>query len=131
MTFIPNAHEDAAAPAARDVVITPEWFLDRIVVQLDVAVLKATTRQSLSGGIFLDHRWQQDGGPSATIPLGALRDFADGDQPAVIWHTAFCCSTLIAELLDAPGVSLALREPGVLLDLAAARRAGAPAAGRR
>ena len=119
--------DGVGAPTAWEVVNAPSWFLDRIVVQLDIAVLKPTTRQALSEGVFLDHRWQQDGGPTASIPLGALRDYSGADRPAVIWHTAFCCSTLIAELLDAPGACLALREPGVLLDLAAARRAGAPA----
>ena len=121
----------ASTPTAWDILNAPTWFLDRVIVQLDAAVLKPTTRQSLSEGIFLDHRWQQDGGPNATIPLGALRDFPGRERPAMIWHTAFCCSTLIAELLDAPGACLALKEPGVLLDVAAARRAGAPAADDR
>ena len=117
-------------PTVSDIVNDPAWFLDRIVPQLDVAVLKPANRQVIAEGLFLDHRWSQDA-TTAKIPLGALRDYAGEDRPAMIWHTAFCCSTLIADLLDTPGVCLALKEPGVLLDLAAARRAGAPAADDR
>lgn len=42
-----------------------------------------------------------------------------------IFHSAFSCSTLLARALDVHGVSIALREPQILNELAALRRAGA------
>ncbi len=41
-----------------------------------------------------------------------------------IWHTAFCCSTLIARCLDVAGENLGLKEPQILVALAEAKRAG-------
>jgi len=123
--------KDAGTPDPSAILDDPAWFLERVVVQLDAAVFTRTTRQSISETVFLDHRWKRDGAPNVTLPLGALRAYAGRDRPAMIWHTAFCCSTLIADLLDAPGACLAVKEPGVLVDLAAARRAGSPIADDR
>jgi hypothetical protein len=35
-----------------------------------------------------------------------------------IFHTAFCCSTLLTRALDIPGVSMGIKEPGVLTHFA-------------
>ncbi|QHL90372.1 hypothetical protein GVO57_05390 [Sphingomonas changnyeongensis] len=42
-----------------------------------------------------------------------------------IFHSAFCCSTLIARLLDHDGVALALKEPVLINDLVGWRHRGA------
>jgi len=109
----------------------PAWFLDGLDLRKNVAVLTRTTRDALSAGVFLDHRWDRQGAPRAPVPISALRALPGNARPAVLWHTAFCCSTLIADLLDAPGACLALKEPVALVELAAARRAGAPVADDR
>lgn len=55
--------------------------------------------------------------------LPALADAAPGSESRFIFHTSFCCSTLLARALDVPGVSMGLKEPLVLNDLAAAAAA--------
>ena len=41
-----------------------------------------------------------------------------------IWHTGFCCSTLLARAITARGCNLSLCEPKILADLADLKRAG-------
>lgn len=53
----------------------------------------------------------------AALPIAA-------HGPHFIFHSAFCCSTLLARALDIQGRSMGLKEPTILNDLAALHRAG-------
>lgn len=69
---------------------------------------------------FLDQRlgeaWDR------RISVAASEVSASDSRPAPSWlfHTAFCCSTLLARALHAAPASIVLKEPNVLLDLARA-----------
>lgn len=65
--------------------------------------------------------------PTTTLPLAGLLAAPELRSPApnFIFHSAFCCSTLLARALDIPGTAMALKEPQILNELADAARAGA------
>jgi len=42
-----------------------------------------------------------------------------------IFHSAYCCSTMMARAFDIPGVSMGLKEPVILNDMVGWRRRGA------
>lgn len=114
---------DAAASPLGNV----EWFLDRLDFPNQLAIFTRTDRATLSEAPFLDHRWRRRGSEQRALPLARLREFQTyAPAPAFIWRSAFCCSTLIASCLDAPGICLALNEPAALVDLGSARKSGAP-----
>jgi hypothetical protein len=48
---------------------------------------------------------------------------SSASAPHFIVHSAFCCSTLLARALDAPGAAMALKEPQILNELADVARA--------
>ena len=56
-------------------------------------------------------------------------DLADMPVPSVpvhfIFHSAYCCSTMMARAFDIPGVAMGLKEPVVLNDMIGWRRRGA------
>jgi hypothetical protein len=60
--------------------------------------------------------------PKVALPAEALREAAAAAPgPAAlhfIYHTSFCCSTLLAKALDIPDLTVGLREPDVLINLA-------------
>jgi hypothetical protein len=103
----------------------PRWFLDGLDPASGQASFVLTDRAALSAEPFLDHRWRRQGETRVDVPLSGLG--AISAEPATlsfIWHTSFCASTLLAACLDAAGGCLALREPRVLVIMAALKRSG-------
>ncbi len=114
-------------PTAADIVKDPTWLpaaFDRGSGTIRFAKLP---REALAGESFLDQRMAGAATQWADLPSSAVTEAvaATGKPkpPAFIFHTSFCCSTLIARALDAPGAVLALKEPNILLDIANAARA--------
>jgi hypothetical protein len=106
-----------------DVLRDPAWFLHRLDTERDAAIFIKTSRRALSDAAFLDPSWDRGQTPRRVVPLSLLKSFqGERPAPAVLWHSAFCCSTLIAGCLDAAGICLALREPAALPDLDTAWR---------
>ena len=81
---------------------------------------------------FLDDRGitaEQSMGRHSLADLGSARTAGENQEfPNIdyIFHSAFCCSTLLARCFDIEGKVLVLREPSVLTDLANAKRVNHP-----
>lgn len=59
------------------------------------------------------------------LPRGAIMAASPpADQLHFIFHSAFCCSTLVARAFDRPGWAMGLKEPTILNDLIGWRRRG-------
>lgn len=60
------------------------------------------------------------------IPFSRVdRESLDTGPIHYIFHSAYCCSTLMARMFDAPGHAMGLKEPVVLNDIVGWRRRGA------
>jgi hypothetical protein len=103
------------------------WFPDAIDAQNRAVRLCRTPRSALADTAFLDERWDRSGCEMRSVPLGQLPQPDAPARPVFIWHTAFCCSTLLARCLDRPGANLSLKEPAVLMEIANIRRREGPA----
>ncbi len=109
-----TATDDVAA-LARD----PAWFPHALDANRRMLTLARIGRAGLSNEPFLDQRMQKSVTGSATAPFDAVAAAAPNQAPpSFIFHTAFCCSTLMAKALDASGAVLALKEPNILMDAA-------------
>jgi hypothetical protein len=107
---------------------SPDWLLAGFDLQTNRYHLAQVSRQTYEASAFLDHRIRPL--PTASISLdGRQVDEVLGHsrlaQVAWVFHTGFCCSTLLATCLDHPGKTLVLREPLVLSRLAHAKRQNA------
>jgi hypothetical protein len=103
----------------------PGLFLHDVDPRQGRGAFLRTDRAGLSAEPFLDHRWRSPETFDAALPLAEL-PLVGGEPPRInfIWHTSFCASTLLATCLDSPGLCLALKEPRVLVILAAMKRSG-------
>lgn len=101
----------------------PAWFPERLDWRRGIVRFAHMSRDVLAAEAFLDERAAPSAGARVDAPLDeVLAATPSGRTPRFIFHTAFCCSTLLARALDAPGFALTLKEPQITLDLASAMR---------
>ena len=84
----------------------------------------------LEDSVFLDTRIGAPLEQAVAVPAGALGASPAGAVPAFLFHTSFCCSTLLARTLHIAPRVVALKEPLVLRRLADARHRPLPARGQ-
>ncbi|HEY3637556.1 MAG TPA: hypothetical protein VGK90_05335 [Rhizomicrobium sp.] len=110
-------------PGDHDVIADPSWFAEGFDPRSGEFLFVKTNREQLAAQAFLDWRWDRASAPRLRLARTALPALRMGHPPPrLIWHTGFCCSTLIAKSLDRPGVNLSLCEPQLLVDVAEAQR---------
>lgn len=113
---------DATSSASRwqSYVSNPEWLPHDYDWRSDALVFAHLPRDAQRGAVFLDSRFvKAELSAPAPVPELSVEAARENAGPMhFIFHTAFCCSTLLARALDIPGVSMGLKEPGVLASFA-------------
>ena len=114
-----------AASSQADPFEDPFWFAHGFDARRGEVSFVAADRANVASQNFLDWRWDCAGATHRRENTATLiaRLPREKPAPAIIWHTAFCCSTLLAKALDRPGRNLALCEPQILVHAADAKRA--------
>lgn len=103
----------ASEPRLKDFATDPDLLLHRVDLERGELVFARVNRDTYQESAFLDARMAPVHGDKLRIPLAALLTLGShaSAHPAFIFHTSFCCSTLLARSLQRPGLSHVLREP--------------------
>lgn len=105
---------------------SPEWLAHRYDPQLDTIHFVHVDRQVRAAVPFLT----DENLPQARNPVVRPRsEAAAGISPAplhFIFHSAFCCSTLLANVFNREGLFSSFKEPVILNDIVGWRHRGAP-----
>lgn len=112
--------------SAEELLGNPHWFPAHFDAKFGELNLVKAGYDTLASQTFLDHRWDRRYLERRNLPVSSIHSILPQHQPALnfIWHTGFCCSTLLAKALNDPFKNLALSEPQILVDIADARRSG-------
>ena len=98
----------------------PAWLPHAYDAAADTLTFAYLPREKQRGATFLFEDKLGEIKKSAPIPLNALpleRLRAEARPIHFIFHTGYCCSTLLCRALDAPGVSMALKEPQIMYSI--------------
>jgi len=102
-----------------------EWLAHRYDPQADAVHLLPVTRAMHGRATFITDEYL----PAGLEPLVLRRADATAAAPPptqlhFVFHSAYCCSTMVARAFDRPGWAMGLKEPLILNDLVGWRRRG-------
>lgn len=118
------ALDPVVAAIARD----PEWLAHRYDPEHDAIHFRRTPREQHRAATFLtDEYLAAVGAPAIVRRAEAMAAIGPSAPIHFIFHSAFCCSTMLARAFDIPGKAMGLKEPLILHDLVGwAHRGGTP-----
>lgn len=106
------------------------WFAHRYDPEHDAVHFVRMSREIHRNATFLTDEYLPAGLDTVVIARRQAIDAMPATKsPHFIFHSAFCCSTMLARAFDIPGVSMGLKEPPIFNDLVGWRhRGGGPPA---
>jgi hypothetical protein len=112
---------------AGDIVSDFHWFPEALDWRNRTLHFVRTDRERLGSKPFLSETFADKTLPRCNARIEELAGALNAPDALphlnFIWHTSFCCSTLISQALDVSDENLSLREPDVLNILAQMKRA--------
>jgi hypothetical protein len=118
------ATSDLAAIAA-----DPNWLANRYDESLDLIHFVRLTREGHRAVTFITDEYIPAEAPRLVLGRSDVAAAVAAAGPTApihfIFHSAYCCSTVLARAVDIDGVSMGLKEPLILNDLVGWKRRGA------
>ena len=116
----------AAAPDPAAIAADSSWLANRYDESQDLVHFVRLTREGHRAVTFITDEYIPAEAPRLVLRRGDVAAAAGPPAPLhFIFHSAYCCSTVLARAVDIEGVSMGLKEPLILNDLVGWRRRGA------
>ncbi|HEX8308298.1 MAG TPA: hypothetical protein VF645_07745 [Allosphingosinicella sp.] len=118
----------AATPELAAIAMDPAWLPHRYDESLDAVHFVRLTREEHRSVTFVTDEYIPAGAPRLVLRRSDVAAALAQRPPAplhFIFHSAYCCSTVLARAFDIEGVSMGLKEPLILNDMVGWKRRGA------
>lgn len=107
------------------IVRDPDWLPHRYDAALDMVQFLRADRTTRRAATFLTDEYLPAGRPLVALPRQVALGVRVEPAPLrFVFHSAFCCSTLLANAFDLPGRATSLKEPVILNDVVGYRHRG-------
>lgn len=111
--------EEGLQTLFQEVLAGPELFLSSLDLSRDSLRFTPMSLETYRSSDFLDHRMDRTTGSDVTVGANAFVALFDRVKPeqkplSFIFHTGYCCSTLLARCLEHLSDTLVLKEPAPL-----------------
>lgn len=104
----------------------PNWLAHRYVESRDRIQFRHVAREQHRAATFITDDYLGEGGERVEMDRREALAAAPATAPVhFVFHSAFCCSTLIARAFDREGLATGLKEPSIINDIVGWRRRGA------
>ena len=112
--------------SARDIVRDTEWLAHRYDENADGYRFIRLTREQHRSVTFITDEYLEGTADFEFVPRAAIDPAELPSAPLhFIFHSAYCCSTVLARAFDIEDVSMGMKEPVLLNDMVGWRRRGA------
>jgi hypothetical protein len=100
------------------VVANPEWLALRFDDARNQLHFVRVSREGHRQAVFLTEEYLADTDERQVVARDDIRPVGEDRAPLhFIFHSGFCCSTLLTRAFDLPGTAMGLKEPQILLDI--------------
>ncbi len=106
----------------------PNWWPHRFDPSKNAVHFIKASRDDHRAATFLNDEYLKGASRPTAINLDLAAAASKSAPVHFIFHSAFCCSTLLARAFDMPGTSMGLKEPVMLNDIAGWHLRGGPPA---
>jgi len=113
-----------STPSIRDVMGSAEWLAHRYDPGHDAFHLRPVPRARHASVPFLTDEHLGEEKPLVVRRADAIAQAPPAAPIHFLFHSAYCCSTLLAAAFDIPGIAIGLKEPVLLNDLVGWRHRG-------
>ncbi|HYI41809.1 MAG TPA: hypothetical protein VE053_15990 [Allosphingosinicella sp.] len=116
----------ASTPDLAAIATDSTWLANRYDESLDAVHFVRLTREAHRAVTFITDEYIPAEAPRLVLRLSEVAAAAGPPAPLhFIFHSAYCCSTVLARAVDIDGISMGLKEPLILNDMVGWRRRGA------